>query len=1133
MSKKMICFVSFVFMLSLASTTYGIVIGNFENVMDSWVKGSGMTTSYSTTGVTLGTKSLKLSGVPNGSWWTEILQTDLNARGLTDDLLNNDIFSMDVTRLTTEWTANPDPCQPKFSDFILIVDAQGCLYYNVGTAGQWNGTNNPQTVTWDYSAAKNLMPSNPTWCWLHIIARRINYTAGGIYYFDKFQLLNSGRAWKPNPADDATDVQSNAILSWTPGVYAKQHDVYLGTDFNDVNEANSSDITGIYRGRKDVNTYDPPLLNIAETYYWRIDEVNDTGPAPYLWRGNIWSFTVVSYKAWGPSPADGTIYVPLETQPGWHAGVAANRHRMYFGTDYNDVNNVPVGNTSSPLYKGYSTDTTWGNEGTEQDLNVTYNTTYYWRIDEVNTVTVTTWKGDVWEFTSVPPGGKIVIGDWEDNMDGWALGDGVVSASYSTTGATLNNKSLKLEIDPNWQIAMSVGSPDYFDEVDFKSNDTFKIDVTWVTNEWTGGSWAKIENLVINAAGIGWTELGPPDTDTSNPANPGNWDPYSYGEIDTRTLTWNYSDVNLVEIPNGGYIELIICTNHDPFFGTGTYYFDNARLLDSKLATNPDPRDRQTNVETDPTLSWTPGIYADKHDVYFGTDEDAVTDANRTSQLNVLIKQNYDTNSIDIANDVGPLEFDTTYYWRIDEVNGTSIWTGTVWRFTTGHHFVVDDFESYNPSLANTWKAGGKATVNLSTDPVHDGDQAMAIDYNNNTPAPYYSEAYANSSGPNSLDFGTNWRLQDVKALSLWFRGQPDVRGKFTINTGPPVTYTIEGAGWDIEETADGFHYAYKMLTKSTWQITARVVSVENTDPWAKAGVMVRKTSDPNSIYAAVMMTPSNGVSFQYRDGTLGGDTTVVVSTGFTPPHWVRLTRVIIEGYDFVSAEHANDVGGAPDDWTQIDQDIVNFTLGGSASVPIYMGLCVTSHNPSTMCTAQLSNVTMLQNFPPGTAVPGTWADKDIGVPYNDPEPMYVVLEDSNSDGIVYHPDPNVTQTAAWTEWRIDLNDYIVQGVDACDVQRMYIGFGDRDLPTQGGSGEVFFDDIRLYKAEFYPPECPQRPGDIVYDGMVDYFDLGVMAEEWLSIGNEADLIDDDIVNFKDFAELAKDWGEQQVWPTW
>jgi len=100
-------------------------------------------------------------------------------------------------------------------------------------------------------------------------------------------------------------------------------------------------------------------------------------------------------------------------------------------------------------------------------------------------------------------------------------------------------------------------------------------------------------------------------------------------------------------------------------------------------ATEPSPADDATDVPRDVTLSWKPGEYADKHDVYFGTSFSDVNDASKINPLGVLAIQNQDANTYD---PVGLLEFGKTYYWRIDEVNAppTShiVFKGDIWKFT-------------------------------------------------------------------------------------------------------------------------------------------------------------------------------------------------------------------------------------------------------------------------------------------------------------------------------------------------------------------------------------------------------------------------------------------------------------------
>jgi len=97
------------------------------------------------------------------------------------------------------------------------------------------------------------------------------------------------------------------------------------------------------------------------------------------------------------------------------------------------------------------------------------------------------------------------------------------------------------------------------------------------------------------------------------------------------------------------------------------------------------------------------------------------------------------------------------------------------------------------------------------------------------------------------------------------------------------------------------------------------------------------------------------------------------------------------------------------------------------------------------------------------------WTQEGVGIltiwfrgdAANAPEPMFIVL---NGSAAVTNDNPNAAQTASWTAWDIDLQLFADQGVNLANVNSIAIGFGDRDNPQAGGSGIVFFDDIRLYR---------------------------------------------------------------------
>jgi len=102
-----------------------------------------------------------------------------------------------------------------------------------------------------------------------------------------------GLASKPHPSDGATDVPRDVVLNWTPGQFASTHDVYLGTVFDDANNASRSNPLGLLASQgQAAATYDPPgRLDFGQTYFWRVDEVN-APPTSTIFKGDVWSFTV-------------------------------------------------------------------------------------------------------------------------------------------------------------------------------------------------------------------------------------------------------------------------------------------------------------------------------------------------------------------------------------------------------------------------------------------------------------------------------------------------------------------------------------------------------------------------------------------------------------------------------------------------------------------------------------------------------------------------------------------------------------------------------------------------------------------------------------------------------------------------
>jgi hypothetical protein len=415
----------------------------------------------------------------------------------------------------------------------------------------------------------------------------------------------------------------------------------------------------------------------------------------------------------------------------------------------------------------------------------------------------------------------------------------------------------------------------------------------------------------------------------------------------------------------------------------------------------------------------------------------------------------------------------STYYWRIDEVNGVnpdSPWAGNVWSFTTGDFLVIDDFEIYDANdnqIWWAWKDGlgyvahdnepaypgngtGSAVGDESTSSyteetiVNGGLQSMPLVYDNN------KQGYANySEAELTLTAQPDWTEQGVAELSLWFRGNPASVGSFV--EGPAGTYTMTGSGADIWNQSDEFHYAYKTLS-GPGSIVAKVESISNTDNWAKAGVMIRETLDADSKHAMMVVSYASGVSFQRRI-EVGGDSTSDDDTGdITAPYWVKIERDLAGNFSAYSSANGSS-------WQKLGV-AEPIQMGTN----VYIGLAVTAHNAGATCEAVFTNVATTGSVGP------LWANQDIGIASNDAEPLYVAV--SNPDGIgtgtpavVIHDDPAASTIDTWTEWIIPLQAFADQGIILTDVDKIAIGLGTKgNMTIPGSSGKMYIDNIRLYQ---------------------------------------------------------------------
>ncbi|MCF7973208.1 MAG: discoidin domain-containing protein [Phycisphaerae bacterium] len=363
----------------------------------------------------------------------------------------------------------------------------------------------------------------------------------------------------PHPINSQGNIPHDPVLSWESGGYAQMHDVYFGTDYDDVNDATMADSP--YMGRQETSSFDPGQLHFSTTYYWRVDEVNGA-PDFTVFKGDLWSFTVESRS----------VLIPGAT----------------------------ISMTASSAMTTSTPDMIMNGSGLEGDTHST------------------------------------------NSLDMW------LSAS-----------------------------PDLSPWLMCEFNQAQKLDhmLIWNSNTISEGlmGWGlKDVNIEYSVNGVDWTGLG---TFTISKA-PG-LSTYSEPQgIDFGLVQAKYVRMDILN-NWGGWVKQYGVAEVQ-FYGLPVY------------AHTPVPASGSKDVLPNSVVTWRAGREASQHTIYVSADANAVADG-----LAPCVTTN--TNSLDLTS--LNLQLDETYYWRVDEVNETetpSLWSGPVWSFSTSLTLIVDDFERYS-----------------------------------------------------------------------------------------------------------------------------------------------------------------------------------------------------------------------------------------------------------------------------------------------------------------------------------------------------------------------------------------------------------------------------------------------------
>jgi len=615
----------------------------------------------------------------------------------------------------------------------------------------------------------------------------------------------------------------------------------------------------------------------------------------------------------------------------------------------------------------------------------------------------------------------------------------------------------------------------------------------------------------------------------------------------------------------------------------------------SITAYDPVPADGEPFEEPNLVLSWSTGMNAIMHAVYFGTD--AVEVENAAGAPPHIGTATFDP---------GLLSTDTTYYWRVDTFNGAEWVKGYLWSFTTMPEIPLTD-----PNLVLWYTFDEGAGTNVTDASGHGnhgklfgpqwtslgwiGESSLDFSQDENSYVAIKNMHYDNSAGltkitvcawirtsdPNdqfiaSFDRNEYWRLQingevatdgqvgwhvwtdqgqndygsftrvddgqwhhvcgvfDNGWSTIYIDGKPEPSSKLgsTFGRGRAVRYGFIGTNSEATTfngirtpstpipNLDDLRIYDKALTQAeivevmrgdpllAWDLQPTsgifdIDSVPSSLTWKPGDMAVQhdiyfgtdgevvnsaEASDTTGVYrgrqsGTTYIPPEGfawGQSYYWRidefntDGTItkGGVRAIIVADFILvedfedyndyEPYWIFDTW--IDGYGVET--NGSEVGYAEPNWGEGEHFVeTNIVHGGKQSMPYF-------YDNNFKYSEAARTLSYPRNWTKhGVGVLSLWFTGDAS---NAAEPMYVAL---NGSAVVYHDNPNAALIDEWTQWTIDLQAFT--GVNLANVNTISIGFGDKNNLQAGGSGLVFFDDIRLYRPAPEPepePVVPETP---------------------------------------------------------
>jgi len=463
-----------------------------------------------------------------------------------------------------------------------------------------------------------------------------------------------------------------------------------------------------------------------------------------------------------PYPEDVAADVPRDSVLSWTPGAFAASHDVYFGTSASDVNDATKADPRGVLV-AQDLGTSMFNSG-----RLNFEQTYYWRVDEVNGAPdFTVFNGNVWSFTAEPFSIPI------NNITATA------SSSFGISGPenTINGSGLVDDLhgtaaDDMW---ISGGIPA---TIEYAFDRAYKLHELWIWNS----------NQLIES----FVGFGAKDVVIEHSVDGENWTVLDgVGPLAQAPGTGGYAHNNTIDFA-GTMAQHVRVTISSVQGIAPQASLSEVRFYHIPVnARQPQPADGATIDGVDAALSWRSGREAGRHEVYLDMDT-------ATTLVATVDENNYLATA---------LELESTYHWRIDEVNdaeSSAVHEGDTWSFSTPASLSVDDMERYKDEefleIWATWIDGfddpangalvGGAAGIPETGIVHGGSQSLPMGYDNRSAS--VSEA------TRTFDQPQDWTRSGIQSLVLYLNRGADNTGGGQVYVKINDTKVLYGGGADL-----------------------------------------------------------------------------------------------------------------------------------------------------------------------------------------------------------------------------------------------------------------------------------------------------------------------------------------------